>query len=237
MIERLQKYIAHCGISSRRKAENLILEGRVKVNDVLINELGTKIDTDIDKVYVDNKLIKPETKKIYIALNKPTGYITTANDEKGRKTVIDLIDIEERIYPIGRLDANTSGILLLTNDGEVFNKVIHPRSHIKKTYICEVNGIPSKENMRILAEGVDIGGYITQKATATILKKTKEENAILKITISEGKNRQVRKMCLAIGHNVITLKRISVGNIKLNNLIYGKWRYLDAKEIEYLMNL
>ncbi len=237
MIERLQKYIAHCGIASRRKAEHFIIDNRVKVNDIIINELGTKIDTDKDKVYVDNKLIKPEDKKIYIALNKPTGYITTASDEKGRKTVIDLINIGERIYPIGRLDANTSGILLLTNDGEVFNKVIHPRNHIKKTYICKVNGIPSKEKLETLANGVDIGGYITKKAEVNLLKKTKEKNAILKITISEGKNRQVRKMCLAIGHNVITLKRISVGNIKLNDLIYGKWRYLTTEEIEYLMNL
>ncbi|ERI91018.1 pseudouridylate synthase [Clostridiales bacterium oral taxon 876 str. F0540] len=236
MLERLQKYIAYCGIASRRKGEEIILQGRVKVNDRIITELGYKINSDIDKVYIDDILIIPEEKKVYIALNKPTGYISSVKDEKGRKTIIDLVDVNERIYPIGRLDYDTSGLILLTNDGEVYNKVIHPRKSVNKVYIAELKGIPENEEIKKFCSGIDIGGYITAPAKFKILKSL-GGICSAEITIHEGKNRQIRKMCDAINHPVSKLKRVSVGDISLKNLKLGQWRYLNRDEINYLKNL
>ncbi|MFT5875989.1 MAG: 23S rRNA pseudouridine2605 synthase [Clostridium sp.] len=236
MEERLQKFMARCGVASRRKCEKVITEGRVKVNDFVVTELGNKIDPDKDKVYVDNKIINIEENKVYIALNKPEGIVSTVSDEKGRKTILDLVKIKERIYPIGRLDYDTCGLIILTNDGDIYNKVIHPRQAINKVYLAILEGCPNQEEISKFCNGVDIDGYITAGADFEITKRI-GFNCNAKITIHEGKNRQIRKMCEVIGHPVIALKRISVGNISLGNMEKGSWRNLTEDEIIYLKNL
>jgi 23S rRNA pseudouridine2605 synthase len=236
MIERLQKYLAECGVASRRKCEEIILSGRVKVNGTIISELGFKINRNTDKVYLDGKLVDLENRKVYIALNKPVNYLSTVTDDRGRKTIMDLVKVSERIYPIGRLDYDTSGLILLTNDGDVYNRVIHPRQAIKKVYIATIEGIPSFEEIENFRKGVNIGDYVTAPAEFKILDKSKISTKV-SISIHEGKNRQIRRMCEAINHPVITLKRISVGDIKLNDLSEGKWRSLTEDEIIYLRNL
>lgn len=236
MEERLQKYMARCGVASRRKCEEIILLGKVKVNNKIVTELGYKIDVDNDKVIVDNKLIKPEEKKVYIALNKPEGYVSTVKDEKGRKTIIDLIKIEERVYPIGRLDYDTSGLILLTNDGDIYNKIIHPREEKNKIYIATIKGTPTKEEIERFENGINIDGYTTAKASFKVIKNNSDCSEV-KIIIHEGKNRQIRKMCEAIKHPVLKLKRIQIGDIKLGDLPKGKWRFLDDEELNYLRKL
>ncbi|GKX66581.1 pseudouridine synthase [Inconstantimicrobium mannanitabidum] len=235
-MERLQKYMARCGVASRRKCEEYISQGLVAVNNDVITELGFKVDVDKDRVSFNGSIISPCENKVYIALNKPEGYITSVKDEFDRKTVIDLVDVKERIFPIGRLDYDTSGLLLLTNDGEVYNKVIHPRVSINKVYEALVKGNFTEEEIKKFEVGVDIGGYITAPAELKVIKKEKNKS-LVHITIHEGKNRQVRKMCAAFSHEVITLKRLSVGDIKLKDLPKGSWRNLDDKEIEYLFKL
>lgn len=236
MLERLQKYMARCGVGSRRSCENLITQGRVKVNGNLTAELGTKIDPETDKILVDENIIKPESNKVYIALNKPAGYVSTVKDDRGRKTILDLIDIDERIYPIGRLDYDTEGLIFLTNDGDIYNKIIHPRKSINKIYIAEIHGIPNDKELKQFETGVDIGDYITAPAKIKIVKKLRN-SCICEITIHEGKNRQIRRMCEKINHNVITLKRISIAGIELENLKSGEYRNLTEHEIEYLKHL
>ncbi|MDW5299860.1 MAG: pseudouridine synthase [Sedimentibacter sp.] len=231
--ERLQKYIAHCGISSRRKAEELIKNGNVKVNGIVITELGTKVDTDKDIVSVDDNSISESNKLIYIKLYKPEGYVTTVKDQFNRKTVLDLIDIKERIYPIGRLDYNTSGLLLLTNDGDLANKLMHPKYHIFKTYVAEVDGYISDEAINKLKNGVNVEDYKTAPSKVKLINHSGNTSTI-EISISEGKNRQVRKMLDAVGHNVRMLKRISLGKIVLDNLKPGSWTYLKKEEIKFL---
>ncbi|EDK33604.1 pseudouridine synthase [Clostridium kluyveri] len=233
MIERLHKYMAACGVASRRKCEHIISEGRVKVNGVVVNKLGTTIDDERDEILVDNKIIKKENKKVYILLNKPRGYISSVKDDRGRKTLLDIVKVNERVYPIGRLDYNTSGAIILTNDGEVYNNIAHPGSNKSKIYIAAIKGIPSSEEIKRFENGIDIGGYITAKAKFDFISSNKESSKV-KIEIHEGKNRQVRKMCDAIGHPVITLMRIAIGDIKLGNLKEGAWRYLTEKEIQYI---
>lgn len=246
MEERLQKYIARCGVASRRKGEELILSGQIKVNGNVITELGTKVNVDTDIVEYGNKVIKPEEEKIYIMLNKPEGYITSVSDEKGRKTVLDLIDVNERIYPIGRLDYDSSGLLLLTNDGDIYNKIIHPRVAIDKKYIAVCEGKFTEKEIEKFKNGVDIGGYVTSSANIEIIdeekvtiKKTGENiiRSTVEITIHEGKNRQIRRMCSSLNHNVLKLKRVSVGNIKLGNLKKGNWRLLTQEEVNYIKGL
>ncbi|MBE6054791.1 MAG: rRNA pseudouridine synthase [Clostridium sartagoforme] len=242
MEERLQKYMARCGVASRRKCEELILSGKVKVNDKIINELGVKINLDVDIVFYDGKMIKPEENKLYIMLNKPEGYITSVKDEKGRKTILDLVKVKERIYPIGRLDYDSSGLILLTNDGEIYNKIIHPRVKIGKKYIVLCKGEFTKDELIKFENGIDIGGYVTAESKIRIIDKEKNKmnnsiNTLVEITIHEGKNRQIRRMCEALGHEVITLKRIAVGEIKLGYLKKGEWRNLKKDELEYLNSL
>ena len=196
---RLNKYIAECGICSRRKADILIESGKVLVNDIVIKDLGVIIDDTKDQVKVDGKTISKENKYVYIMLNKPKGYVTTNSEQFGRKSVLDLIDTDYRIFPIGRLDMYTEGLLLLTNDGEFANKLMHPKNKVEKTYIANVKGNITKEKTEHLINGVDIGGYITKPAQVRIISKDKNE---IEIKISEGKNRQVRKMCEAVGLKV-----------------------------------
>ncbi|MGL4450691.1 MAG: pseudouridine synthase [Sarcina sp.] len=236
MSERLQKYMARCGVASRRKCEEIILSGAVKVNDIAINELGTKVDPVTDIVMVNNKVIRLEENKVYIMLNKPEGYITSNNDEKDRKTILDLVKVQERIYPIGRLDYDTSGLLFLTNDGDIYNKIIHPRKNIDKTYIAKVKGIFSEEEMNKFRNGVNIGGYITSDAKIKTLQVFSDAS-LVEIRIHEGKNRQVRKMCSVLNHKVITLKRVAIGKLNINELEKGKWRHMTPHEIDYLNNL
>ena len=226
---RLNKYIAECGICSRRKADILIESGKVLVNDIVIKDLGVKIDDTKDIVKVDGKTISKEDKFVYIMLNKPKGYVTTNSEQFGRKSVLDLIDTDYRIFPIGRLDMNTEGLLLLTNDGEFANKLMHPKNKVEKTYIANVKGNITEEKIEHLRNGVDIGGYITKPAKVRIISKYKNE---IGIKISEGKNRQVRKMCEAVGLKVINLKRISIGKLNLGNLKIGEYRYLNKNEID-----
>lgn len=232
-LERLQKYIANSGVTSRRKAEELILSGHVKVNGVTITELGTKVDPSKDIVTVNNKEITEAQNFVYIKLYKPEGYVTTVKDQFDRKTVIDLINIKERIYPIGRLDYNTSGLLLLTNDGDLANKLMHPKYEIYKTYIAEVTGKISQESIEKLKTGVLIDGYKTAPAKVKLLKISPSSSTV-QISIYEGKNRQVRKMLDAVGHTVKKLERISFGDITLDNLKPGQWKFLSNEEIKYL---
>jgi 23S rRNA pseudouridine2605 synthase len=224
--------MARCGAASRRKSEELITAGRVTVNGQIVTELGIKVSEN-DVVTLDGKPLMPESRKVYIALNKPVGYVSTVKDEHGRKTLLDLVDVPERIYPIGRLDYDTSGLILLTNDGDIYNKVIHPREEKNKVYIALIQGILSDKEIEAFESGLEIEGYITAPAeikTRRILGR----NAEVAITIHEGRNRQVRKMCKKIGHPVITLKRVSVGSIEIGSLEEGKWRYLTEKEVGQL---
>ncbi len=229
---RLQKFIAGAGICSRRKAEELITAGKVKVNGQRITELGTKIDPDSDSVEVDGKLIDAAGKKYYIMLNKPAGYITTTSDTHDRPTVMNLVsDIKARIYPVGRLDADTEGLLLMTNDGDFANAVIHPSKKHEKVYIAEVKGLPMLETLKILKRGVDTGEYITKPANIELLKGN-QSTSTLKIGITEGRKRQVRIMCETVGHPVLALKRVEIGPLTLGNLPKGKWRHLRKEEID-----
>lgn len=236
MEERLQKYMAICGVASRRKCEELILQNAVKVNGIVINTLGSKVNPECDIVEVNNKVIKPEENKVYIMLNKPEGYVTTNSDEKGRKTILDIVKVKERIYPIGRLDYDSSGLLLLTNDGNIYNKIIHPRVNIDKQYIAVVKGIFTNDELIKFRTGVNIGDYVTADAKINIIEKYRNKCKV-KISIHEGKNRQIRRMCSVLGHEVISLQRISVGDISLGKLEKGSFRNLTKEELNYLNSL
>lgn len=231
---RLQKFMARCGVASRRKSESIIKEGRVKVNGIIVTELGTKVDKGKDIIEVDNKKIQLEENYVYIILNKPVGYITTVDDEFDRKKVLDLLEnIEERIYPVGRLDYDTSGFLLLTNDGDLAYKLTHPKYEVNKKYMAKVEGIPTESKLKQFRSGLEIEDYVTSKAQVKIISKS-EISSNLEIIIHEGRNRQVRKMCAKIGHPVLELKRIEMGEIKLGNLKEGIWRHLTPKEVDTL---
>lgn len=233
MEERLQKYLAECGIASRRKCEEYILQGKVKVNNNLVTELGTKINPQKDIVAFEGKEIKRENKKIYILLNKPIGYVTTAEEQFGRDKVLDLVKVKERIVPVGRLDMYTSGALILTNDGDFIYKVTHPKHEIEKTYTVTLKGIIQNDEVEKLRKGVKIEDYTTKPAKVKILKIVQEKNiSRLEIIIHEGKNRQVRKMCEAVGKKVLALHRSKIGKIGVKDLKLGEWRYLTKKEIQ-----
>ncbi len=231
---RLQKYMAMCGVASRRKAEEMIAEGRVKVNGKIVTEMGTIIDPKRDVIKVNDKGITKEKKKIYIMLNKPVGYVSTLKDEKGRRIVTDLIEgVDERTYPVGRLDADTTGLILLTNDGDMAYKLTHPSNEISKKYIAIVEGVPNRLELEKFRNGMIIDGKKTAKAVVKIAKKYEDES-ILEIIIHEGRNRQVKKMCEKINHPVKKLKRVSIGEIEIGGIDIGNWRYLNEDEINYL---
>lgn len=234
-IVRLQKYIAMSGKASRRSAEEMIQNGRVKVNGEKITELGTKVEIGADKVMLDGVLINPENKKYYIMLNKPVGYVSTVNDQFERPTVIDLIgeEIKARVVPVGRLDYDTEGLLLLTNDGDFTYRVTHPKFEMDKTYIATIKGGITAKGLNALRRGVIIDDFKTSPAEVEMLSCEKGVT-VIKITIHEGKNRQVRKMFEAVGCKVSELKRISIGKVELGNLPLGRWRYLTSHEINYL---
>ena len=236
MEERLQKYLAQCGVASRRNCEELILQGRVQVNGVTVTELGTKINPEKDKIKFDGKDIKQAQKLVYILLNKPIGYVTTADDQFGRDTVLDLVKVKERIVPVGRLDMYTSGALILTNDGDFVYQVTHPKHEIEKTYTVTIKGIVQNSEVEQLRNGIKIDDYITKPARVKILKTdTEKDISRLEITIHEGKNRQVRKMCEAVGRKVLALHRSKIGGIGVKDIELGKWRYLTANEVQQIL--
>ena len=232
---RLQKYLADAGIASRRKCEEFIAEGKVTVNGQVLTALGTKVSPD-DKICFKGKIVKPKTKPIYIVLHKPEGVITSASDPHNRPIVLDFIkDINVRLFPVGRLDYDSSGLLLLTNDGELAQKLTHPRYSVPKTYIARLQGIPNAAALRAFKEGLIIDeGAKTSPAKIKILKKT-PLGCSVQITITEGRNRQVRKMCDKIGCPVLSLKRIAMGNLKLGGLGRGEYRNLTKAEIKGLL--
>ena len=236
MEERLQKYLANCGVASRRKCEEYILQGKVKVNGETVTELGKKVNPEKDIVEFENKIVKETSKHVYILLNKPIGYVTTSDDQFGRDTVLDLVKVRERIVPVGRLDMYTSGALILTNDGDFVYKITHPKHEIEKTYTVTVKGIVQNSEVEQLRQGVQIEDYITKPAKVKILKTDIEKDiSRLEITIHEGKNRQVRRMCESVGRKVLALHRSKIGNIGVKDLELGKWRFLNSREIEQLM--
>ncbi len=230
---RLQKYLAEAGIASRRKSEELIINGKIKVNGRIVTELGTKINVNKDKVEYEGKIIKTPQENVYILLNKPIGYVTTVKDQFNRDSILDLVKVKQRIVPVGRLDMYTSGALILTNDGDFVYKVTHPKHEIEKTYTVTIKGIIQNDEVEKLRKGIKIEDYTTKPAKVKILKTDKEKNqSRLEITIHEGKNRQIRKMCEAIGYKVLALHRSKIAGISIKDIPLGKWRYLKKEEIE-----
>lgn len=230
-MERLQKVIAQSGLCSRREAEKLILAGRVKVGGKIITELGSKVAPN-QKIIVDGKPLTFSAEKIYLLLNKPRGYVCTLHDERGRKTILDLIDTQERIYPVGRLDLNSEGLILLTNDGDLTNLLIHPRFEIKKTYRAKISGTITEDKLDKLRAGIELDDGLTAPAEIYMLDKD-----LVEITIHEGRNRQVRRMFAAIGCDVKRLKRVKFANLTLEGLKVGKYRELTADELAELKSL
>ncbi len=231
---RLNKFMASCGVASRRKCDEIILEGRVKINAKVVKKLGVQVDPKNDLVTIDDGAIRIRGYYEYYLLNKPVGYVTTVSDPQGRKTVMDLIpESRKRLYPIGRLDYNTSGLLLITNDGDLTQKLTHPSFELGKTYVAKVAGEVNLMDIARLRAGVDIGGFVTSKAEANLISANKNESRV-KITIHEGKNRQVRRMFKAIGKNVLSLERIAIGKLNLAGLKVGECRPLTDKEVGYL---
>ncbi len=230
-MERLQKRIAEAGIASRRKAEELIVSGKVKVNGIVITELGTKVNAS-DKIEVNDKLIIAEEKEYYL-LNKPRGVITSTDDDKNRKTVVDLIDTTARIYPVGRLDYDTTGVLLLTNDGEFSNILTHPKNNIEKVYLAKLEGIIKKEQIDKLKEGIMLDDTLVKASRVKLKKINNETNTcMVEITIHEGKNHQVKRMFDAVGFKVEKLTRLRIGIFQLEGLQSGEYRKLTPKEVQ-----
>ncbi len=232
--ERLQKYLAGAGVASRRASETMILEGRVAVNGKVVKELGTKVVPGKDKVTVDGKPIKQEEKMVYLLMNKPAGYLTTVKDTHDRPTVMDLLtDVKYRVFPVGRLDFETEGLLLLTNDGDFAYRMTHPKFKIKKTYLATVQGELTKERLAMLRNGVELEDGKTAPAEVNIVRQEKHRT-VVEITIHEGKNRQVRRMFKAVKNPVLELKRISVGSLNLKGVGEGEYRHLTADELQKL---
>ncbi len=231
---RINKYIAVSGEASRRKADELVAGGRVKVNGLVLREAGYDV-REGDVVEVDGRIIEPVAEKVYILLNKPLGYVTTSDDEFGRDTVLDLVaDVDARLFPVGRLDYNTSGLLILTNDGDFAYKLTHPKHELPKTYRARVAGVLSDKKCGVLRRGVDIGGFVTSRAQVQVVRGY-QRSTLVDITIHEGKNRQVRKMFAAVGNPVQELTRIAIGNVKLGHLAEGHYRKLTADEVKRLL--
>lgn len=235
-MERLQKYLSACGVASRRKSEELILQGKVKVNGKIVTDLGFKVSDNDEVLYNDVKISKDE--KIYYLLYKPEKTICSVHDEKGRITVVDLIENKDKIFPVGRLDYDTSGLLLLTNDGELTNKLTHPKGTVEKTYYAKIDGIITKDEITQLEKGIVLDGVKTKKAKAVIKKIDKNNNkSYVELTITEGRNHQVKNMFMYFNHKVLKLKRIRYAFLDLENLSIGEYRRLTIKEVKQLYNL
>lgn len=233
---RLQKYLAECGVASRRKSEEFIADGRVSVNGAIVRTMGVEVDPAKDEVCFDKKPLKYETKKVYLAFHKPKGMVTTAHDPQGRMTVMEAVADADvpHLHPVGRLDYDTSGLLLLTNDGEMTYRATHPKHELEKTYRALVRGLVPHLALERLKKGVRLEGFTTRPAKVEIVKMNRASTELL-ITIHEGKNRQVRKMCAAIGHPVIELERTQFGPVRLGNLLIGQWRKLRPAEVQALL--
>ncbi len=238
---RINKFLAECGVASRRNCEAFVLEGRVKVNNKKITNLATDVDPETDKVSLDDKPVKPIAKHLYIMLNKPKGYICTTADEKGRKTVMDFFEGKypgKRIFPVGRLDFDTEGLLLLTTDGDLANRLMHPRNEVSKTYVAKIEGEISEADLNKLRMGVELDGVKTKKCKVKLVGFDEKENlSRIEVVITEGRNRQVRRMFESINRDVVFLKRTAVGEIKLGGLYRGNFRELKDKEIEFLKRM
>ena len=235
-MERLQKVNANSGYCSRRKAEELISDGKVKVNGVVVSQLGFKVDGN-DEVMIGNKVISREEKE-YILLNKPRGVVTTSHDDKNRKTVIDLINTDKRLYPVGRLDYDTTGALLLTNDGELTNLLIHPRNKVDKVYIAKVRGFFDKDSASSMSHGVILDGVKTSKCFVKLRKyDRKSDTSIVEVIIHEGRNHQVKRMFEAVSFDVLKLKREMFAFLNVNGLKSGEYRYLSVKEVKQLYSI
>jgi 23S rRNA pseudouridine2605 synthase len=237
-VERLQKILSHAGVASRRAAEQLMLDGRVSVNGLVVRELGTKADPMRDEIRVDGRRVRAPERRLYILLNKPRGYLTTRSDPQRRPTVLDLLHgVPEYVYPVGRLDFESQGLLILTNDGELAAGLTHPRNAVPRTYEATVLGIPDSHDLERLARGIVIEGRRTLPAVVTLVhpaRGSSSDTAVINITISEGRNRQVRKMCEAIGHPVVELTRLAIGSIRDPKLKPGRWRNLTEQELRAL---
>lgn len=233
---RLNKFLAECGVCSRRKADEIIAEGRVTVNRKTVSEMGFDVDEKKDVVYLDGKKIVPVTHYEYIMFNKPKGCVTTMFDDKGRKTVYDFIGREKRLVPVGRLDYDSEGLLLFTNDGELTHKLTHPSNEIPKTYVVKIEGEISESDMATLRKGVTVNGV---KYSRCKVKFTGEENGLsrLEVVIFEGKNREIRRMFEAVEKNVVFLKRVAIGDLRLGGLSRGGFRELNEFEVDYLKRL
>ncbi len=234
---RLQKYLAVCGIASRRASEKIIIDGRVSVNGKTVTQLGTCVDELLDIVTVDGSPVSPEAEKHYIAYNKPVGEVTTAHDPEGRSTVMDKFsDYPVRLFPVGRLDYDSEGLILLTNDGDMMNRVLHPSHEVLKTYWTKMSNHVTPDEITALRKGVMIDGKITSPASVRLIRENTFDTVLL-ISIHEGRNRQVRRMAEAVGHKVISLRRVGFGPVSLGDLPVGMWRPLTAAEISKLKEL
>jgi len=231
MKERLQKVMAHAGVGSRRACEQMIIDGLVSVNGKIVTQLGIKVDPNKDVIKVNNRVIQGKEPLVYYLLHKPKGFITSVSDERGRKTVMELLpEVKQRIYPVGRLDYDSEGLLLLTNDGRLANRLIHPRYQIRKYYLVKVEGQLSSATLEQLRTGVELEDGLTSPAIVQIISSDGKES-LLKIGIHEGRKRQIRRMCAAVGHPVKRLIRVQMGPIKLGKLEPGKYRQLTEQEV------
>ncbi len=237
MLERIQKVIARAGIASRREAEKLISEGRVTLNGKVVEELGTKVDTDKDYIKVNGKLITRPEPKAYLILFKPRGYVTTTSDPEGRPTIMELLErVKGRVFPVGRLDYDTEGLIFCTNDGDLAHRLQHPSREVPKTYFAKVEGVPTPEEITKLRKGIKLEDGMTAPAKVKLVRKV-EANSWLEITIHEGRNRQVKRMVEAIGHPIIKLKREGLAFLTLGDLKSGEFRHLTAEEIKKLKEI
>ncbi len=233
---RLQKHLSECGVASRRAAEQLIAEGKVRVNG-RVASVGDKVDPQRDKVTVRGKTVVPVKEKVYIMLHKPRGYVTTLKDEKDRKCVADLVrDVGVKVFPVGRLDRNSEGLLIMTNDGSLANRLTHPSSHVNKTYRVTVGGEVTEEQVDRLCSGIVLDGTKTLPCDVFVIER-KPDRTVMQFIIHEGRNRQIRRMCEAVGLNVMRLKRLEIAGVKLGMLPQGKWRPLNEREMQRLENI
>lgn len=234
-LERLQKVLAHAGVASRRKSEEIILQGRVTVNGKVVTQLGTKVDPGRDEIRVDGERVQVVSGYIYVLLNKPRGVLSTMEDERGRPALGDLLTLPTRLYPVGRLDVTSEGLILLTNDGTLANVLTHPRYEHEKEYLVLVNGSPSDKTLEVWQRGVMLDGELTAPAQVEVLKRG--DSSLLRVVMREGRKRQIRNVASLLGHPVRELKRVRLGPLQLGTLEAGQWRYLTAREIRELESL